>query len=157
MVSLSRLTSNQAPVLSASNSPSQGSKPPAQPTSPAPRDFALSNTEMPANGGLLRICGRSPDSKFSQFQGEIADSLRRIFEIFPFLGDGGRRPGPICTAWPARQSYSRISLLIVAENRESSSATSSASLQVRPKLEQCYSGPWANPVSGRLAASSIMG
>jgi hypothetical protein len=34
----------------------------------------------------------------------------------------------IGTTWPARQSYSRISLLIVAENRESSSATSSASL-----------------------------
>jgi hypothetical protein len=40
--------------------------------------------------------------QFGQFQGEIADSLRRIFEIFPFLGDGGWRPGSICTAWRTR-------------------------------------------------------
>jgi hypothetical protein len=60
--------------------------------------------EMPANGGLLRICGRSPDSKFGQFQGEIADSLRRIFEIFPFSGDGGWRLGSICPAWRVPQS-----------------------------------------------------
>jgi hypothetical protein len=45
--------------------------------------------KMPANGGLLHIGGRSPGSKFGHFQGKIADSLRRIFEIFPFLGDEG--------------------------------------------------------------------
>jgi hypothetical protein len=28
--------------------------------------------EMPANGGLLQIGSRSPDSKFGHFQGEIA-------------------------------------------------------------------------------------
>jgi hypothetical protein len=83
---------------------------------------------MPANGGLLRIGYQSPGSEIGPYGGEIAESLRQIFEIFPFSGDGGRRPRSICTAWPARQSYSRISLLIVAENRESSSATSSASL-----------------------------
>src|SRR5712664_2058438 len=59
--------------------------------------------EMPANGGLLQIGGPSPDSKFRYFQGQIADSLRRISEIFPFLGDGGWRPGSICTAWPSLQ------------------------------------------------------
>jgi hypothetical protein len=45
-----------------------------------------------ANGGL------SPDSKFGHFQRQIADSLRQIIEILPFLGDGGWRPGSICTA-----------------------------------------------------------
>ena len=62
--------------------------------------------EMPANGGLLRIGGRSLDSEFGPLQGEISDSLRRIFEIFPFLGDGGWRLGSICTAWSSLQCNS---------------------------------------------------
>jgi hypothetical protein len=51
--------------------------------------------EMPANGGLLQIGSRSPSSEFDHFQSQIADNLRRIFEIFPFCGDGDRRPGSI--------------------------------------------------------------
>jgi hypothetical protein len=43
--------------------------------------------EMPANCGLLQIGAPSPSSQFGQSQSEIADSLWRIFEIFPFLGD----------------------------------------------------------------------
>jgi len=58
---------------------------------------------MPANAELLRIDGQSPDSKFGHLQGEIADSLRRISEIFPFLGETNRRLGSIHTAWPTRQ------------------------------------------------------
>jgi hypothetical protein len=58
---------------------------------------------MPADGGLLRIEGRSPGSKFGHFDSEIADSLRPVFEIFPFLGDCGRRRGSICTAWPVKR------------------------------------------------------
>src|SRR5258708_38072806 len=58
---------------------------------------------MPANGGLLRIGNRSPDSEFGQFRLEIADSLRPIFEIFPFSGDRDRRPGLIYTAWSSLQ------------------------------------------------------
>jgi hypothetical protein len=42
--------------------------------------------EMPANSRLLQIGNRSPGSKFDRFRTEIADSLRRIFEIFPFFG-----------------------------------------------------------------------
>jgi hypothetical protein len=56
--------------------------------------------ERPANGGILRIGTRSPGSEFGHFRIGIADSLRPIFEIFPFSGDRGRRPGSICTAWP---------------------------------------------------------
>jgi hypothetical protein len=41
--------------------------------------------EMPANGGLLRFRNRSPGSQFGHFGSEIADSLRRTFEIFPFF------------------------------------------------------------------------
>jgi hypothetical protein len=33
---------------------------------------------------------------------EIADSLRRTFGKFPFLGDCVQRPGSICTAWRGR-------------------------------------------------------
>ena len=40
--------------------------------------------EMPANGGLLRIGGWSLDSGSGRFRLGLADSLRRIFEIFPF-------------------------------------------------------------------------
>jgi hypothetical protein len=35
----------------------------------------------------LRFSGRSPTAQFGHFRREIADNLRRIFEIFPFLGD----------------------------------------------------------------------
>jgi hypothetical protein len=73
---------------------------------------------MPANGGLLRIGGRSPGSGFGQFQSEIADSLRRPFEIFPFLGDEGRRRGSIGTAWPVRRCYLLWSPTIWAKDRE---------------------------------------
>jgi hypothetical protein len=49
--------------------------------------------ERPANGGLLQISHRSPGSDFGHSQSETADSLRRTFEKFPFLGDCGRAPG----------------------------------------------------------------
>jgi hypothetical protein len=62
-------------------------------------------SEMPANGGFLRIGYRSPDSKIGRCGSEIADSLRRIFEIFPFSGDSDRRPGSTETAWWARQLH----------------------------------------------------
>ncbi len=58
---------------------------------------------MPANGGLLRIGSRSPDSEFGHFRLGIAVSLRPIFEVFPFLGDRGQRPGSIYTAWSSLQ------------------------------------------------------
>jgi hypothetical protein len=60
-------------------------------------------SEMPANGGLLRIGYRSPGSQIGRCGSEIADSLRRIFEIFPFLGDSDRRPSSIGTAWRSRR------------------------------------------------------
>jgi hypothetical protein len=69
---------------------------------PVRRPETLPSTmpQRPANGGLLRIGYRSPGSGIGVSGSEIADSLRRIFEIFPFSGDWGRRPGSICTAWP---------------------------------------------------------
>jgi hypothetical protein len=48
---------------------------------------------MPASCGLLQICAASPSSQFAQSQSEIADSLWRIFEIFPFLGDSDAETG----------------------------------------------------------------
>src|SRR5947207_15788016 len=58
------------------------------------------------NGGHLQIGGRSPGSEFGDFPSHIADSLRRMFEIFPFFGDGNRRPGSIshCVAGMAVNS-----------------------------------------------------
>src|ERR1700730_17683129 len=62
--------------------------------------------EMPANGGLLRIGYPAPGSILRIRRSEIADSLRQIFDIFPFSGDRGRRPGSIYTAWPSLQCNS---------------------------------------------------
>jgi hypothetical protein len=47
---------------------------------------------MPAHSGLFMISVWSLVSKFTQSQGEIAESLCWIFEILPFCGDAGRRP-----------------------------------------------------------------
>ena|ERR1700730_11596717 len=66
---------------------------------------------MPAIGGLLRIGSRSPDSRLSQFRPGIADSLWPIFEIFPFSGDCGRRPGSIYTVWPNRHRARRSTMI----------------------------------------------
>jgi hypothetical protein len=78
----------------------------------SPGKPSLVIAEMPANGGLLRIGRRSPRSGISHFWPGTADSLRPIFEIFPFLGDRDRRPGSICTAWSLWQSSSGTSQLI---------------------------------------------
>jgi hypothetical protein len=51
--------------------------------------------EMPANCGIFRFNGRSPGARFGHFRLGLADSLRRIFEIFLFSGDGGRRPASL--------------------------------------------------------------
>jgi hypothetical protein len=65
---------------------------------------------MPATRGLLRIGSRSPDSEFGHVRPGIANSLRSIFEIFPFSGDGGRRTGfdLDCVAGAAVQPMSNI-------------------------------------------------
>jgi len=43
-------------------------------------------SEMPANGGILRVGYQSPCSEIGLSGREIADSLRLLFEIFPFSG-----------------------------------------------------------------------
>ena len=48
---------------------------------------------------------QSPGSEIGHRGSEFANSLRRIFEIFSFLGDSDRRPGSIGTAWREPQSY----------------------------------------------------
>jgi hypothetical protein len=63
-----------------------------------PEKLPLLPAEKPANGGLLRLRRQSPDPGLRHFLTKIAGSLRRTFEKFPFLGDGGRRLGSICTA-----------------------------------------------------------
>ncbi len=78
----------------------------------APRDFTLSNARNACQRWALRIDGRSPDSEFGHFRSEIADSLRRIFEIFPFLGDRSWRPGSIyyCVAGEVRACFKAFKL-----------------------------------------------
>ena len=68
-----------------------------------PETLPLVTSEMPANGGLFRIGYRSPGSEIGCCGSEITDSLRRIFEIFPFSGDSDGRPGSIGTAWRRRK------------------------------------------------------
>src|ERR1700692_4705401 len=66
-------------------------------------------SEIPANGGLLGIGYRSSGSEIGRCGSEIADSLRRIFEIFPFPGDSDWRRGSILTAWPGSSRILRHS------------------------------------------------
>ena len=84
-------------------------------------------SEMPANGGLLRIGYRSPGSQIGRCGSEIADSLRRIFEIFPFLGDSDRRPSSIGTAWAVAAPENRPRL--VSTNNGGSRAKLKDSIQ----------------------------
>jgi hypothetical protein len=49
--------------------------------------------EVPAERGLSQTLIPSLYSKFAQSPREIGDSLWLLIEIFPFLGDAGRRPG----------------------------------------------------------------
>jgi hypothetical protein len=53
-------------------------------TSRATRALALNRN------GLLRMDGLSPGSEIGRCGSEIADSLRQIFETFPFSGHRGR-------------------------------------------------------------------
>jgi hypothetical protein len=72
-----------------SSRPSQGA---------ALREFALSNAENVRQWRALRFWQWSPGSRFRELRAGIAESLQPHPEIFPFLGDGGRRPGSIYTA-----------------------------------------------------------
>ena len=67
--------------------------------------MSLILAERPANGVLLRNSNQSPSSQNGLCGSDLADSLRRIFEIFPFSGDCDRRPGSIRTAWRALESW----------------------------------------------------
>jgi hypothetical protein len=80
--------------------------------------MSLTLAERPANGGPLRISRQSPGSNFRHSQNEIADSLRRTLGKFPFSGDGGRRPGSICTVWPSLQCKPRRSPPLSPSNWE---------------------------------------
>jgi hypothetical protein len=66
-------------------------------------NWPLTIAEKAAGGGLLQFSGWSLDSQFGGIRSEIVESLRPFFEIFPFSGDGSRRPGSIYTARPSLQ------------------------------------------------------
>jgi hypothetical protein len=51
--------------------------------------------ERAANSGLLQFGVRSLCSRFPGMRTEFVESLWLTPRIFPFLGDGGRRPGSI--------------------------------------------------------------
>jgi hypothetical protein len=56
--------------------------------------------EKRASGGLLQFFNRSLRSESCHFRARIGDSLQRLFGMFPFLGDRGRRLGSNYIAWP---------------------------------------------------------
>jgi hypothetical protein len=70
--------------------------------------------EIPANGAFLQIEAPSLHYQFGQSKSETAESLWRMFQIFPFSGDTDRRPGSICTAWRIGQSISLCTLIVLA-------------------------------------------
>src|SRR5882757_4277119 len=63
------------------------------------RLLSLKSYKCPPIAAFCRFTLRLQAPNSAQSQSEIADSLWQIFEIFPFLGDDGRRPGSIYTAW----------------------------------------------------------
>jgi hypothetical protein len=82
----------------------------------------------------LRIGYQSPGSETGRGGSEIADSLRQIFEIFPFSGDRGRRPGSICTAWPSSECHSPSFPLWPPANWECSASTAAPSTRVTRQI-----------------------
>ena len=80
--------------------------------------------EIPANGGLSRIGSRSLGSEFGRFRSQIADSLWRLFEIFPFFGDGDRRPGSIRHCMADLAVYRAISAMVAGKLLVASGAKS---------------------------------
>src|ERR1700676_331813 len=73
---------------------------PPQPGSPAPGNSTLSDPRNARQWRAFANWRLVSELRIWRFQRKIADSLRLIFEIFPFLGDGDRRPGSIYSAWP---------------------------------------------------------
>jgi hypothetical protein len=53
--------------------------------------------------GLCDLVGRLQTPGVYRIRGQFAESLRPLPRIFPFLGDWGRRPGSIATAWRRRR------------------------------------------------------
>ena len=84
-----------------SNSPYSGSNPSAPANqSKNWRLCSHKSHKLPPIAGFFELAAdlQAPTSHNSEAKN--ADSLRRMFEIFPFLGDCDRRLGSICTAWP---------------------------------------------------------
>ena len=63
------------------------------------RLYPRQRQKAPPMAGFCELVAGLRTSEFGHFRLGIADSLRPIFEIFPFSGDRGRRPGSIYTAW----------------------------------------------------------
>jgi hypothetical protein len=74
-----------------------------------PQSLPIGTSKTPANCGLFQFNGQSLGPRFGRLRGGIAESLWPHAEIFPILGDDGRRLGSILTAWWARQSNSHFS------------------------------------------------
>jgi hypothetical protein len=89
-----------------------------QPGSPATGDFTPSNVRNACHWPGFANWRSVSDSGFGRFRLGLADSLRRIVEIFPFLGSGDRRPGSIGTAGPSLQCNSPNSPPLQPVNRE---------------------------------------
>ena len=76
---------------------------PGQPGSAALGETVPDTRKKARQWRLLRIGHQSPDSDFGHSRSELANSLRQTFEKLPFLGDCGRRPVSIRTAWRSAQ------------------------------------------------------
>ena len=71
-----------------------------------------------------------------------AESLRRIFEIFPFLGDGGWRSVSICTVWPSLQwNVAKFSVL-AADRSGTRTRLSGLPVEIARRSRRCWSPEW---------------
>jgi hypothetical protein len=100
---------------------------------------------MPTNGGLLRIGGRSPGSEFGHFRLGIADSLRPIFEIFPFSADG-----------EARKSAPPINMINIMLGLAAAEAYATSAREVADFCKPCKKSAarWAWDAAAKIARLS---
>src|SRR5258708_32201626 len=77
-----------------------------QPGSGASRENAPDPRRKARQWRAFTDCNRSLGYGIGCCGNEIADSLRQIFEVFPFWGDSRRRPGSIYTTCPSYQCNS---------------------------------------------------
>src|ERR1700684_1823823 len=101
---------------------------------------------MPANSDFSTILAQCLPTQYTQSEGEVAESLWQLFEIFPFLRDASERRGAISTAWCGAQSH--LANSHAAARRETATALEPAS-QRQQLIQRAAVGPQRGGGAGK--------